>query len=159
MEFPATDLLRREHRDLERLLARFEGELSDPQAEGLLRLARTYAEIQGHLAAHFRKEEKVFYPTLAPSAATNDFEIARLIADHTDIRETSSAFQGLLDEAQAVAAPAVSVRADLSSSGWELWNLVHHHIAEEENRLLAFADRQLDSAAQAQLAAQMEAES
>jgi len=62
----ATDILRREHRETERLLERFESELGNPQGEGLAALARTFAEIQGHLASHFRKGEEVFYPALAP---------------------------------------------------------------------------------------------
>lgn len=67
MSFPATDQLRTEHRAMERLLERFEGELRNPQGEGLLALAKTFAEIQKHLAGHFAKEEEVFYPALAPS--------------------------------------------------------------------------------------------
>ena len=47
------------------------------------------------------------------------------------------------------------MRADLASAGWELWNLIHDHIAEEETRLLPFADGELDSTALTQLAAQM----
>ena len=45
MGFPVTELLRGEHREMERLLARIERELGDPQGEGLLALARTFAEI------------------------------------------------------------------------------------------------------------------
>jgi hemerythrin-like domain-containing protein len=142
---------------MERVLARFEGELCDPQGEGLLALARTFGEITQRLAAHFRKEEEVFYPALAPLLAATDKEISKLTGDHTDVRETFSAFQDLLDQARATTEPGVSVRADLSTIGWELWNLIHHHIATEERGLLAFADRQLDSTAQARLAAQMKA--
>src|ERR1019366_9286359 len=56
MSFPATDQLRTEHRAMERLLERFEGELRDPQGESLLALAKTFAETQKHLAGHFAKE-------------------------------------------------------------------------------------------------------
>jgi len=154
----STDILRREHHRMERRLERFEGELGNPQGKGLVALARTFAEIQAHLASHVRKEEEVFYPALAPMLTATDMEIGKLLDAHADIRETSAAFQDLLDRAQAAEVPDISVRADLSSIGWELWNLIHHHITEEENGLLAFADRQLDSSTQAQLALRMQTE-
>jgi hemerythrin-like domain-containing protein len=155
MSFPATDLLRSEHRTMERLLERFERELGDPQGEGLLELARTFAEIQEHLAGHFAKEEEVFYPALAPALGVTDTTMTRLNDDHADVRETSSAFRMLLEQAPPGSELPVSLRAELSSLGWQLWNLIHHHIDEEEHGLLAFADRSLAAEAQTRLAAQM----
>ncbi len=151
----ATDLLRIEHRAMERLLERFEAELRDPQGEGLRALAGTFGEIQEHLDAHFRHEEDVFYPSLAPLLPPTDGEIAKLNDDHTDVRETSSTFLELLERARSAADPAPSLRAELSTTGWTLWNLIHHHIAQEEAGLLAFADRKLDAAAQEKIAACM----
>lgn len=151
----ATNLLREQHRAIERLLERFEAELRDPQGEGLRALAKTFAEIQDHLAAHFRHEEEVFYPALAPLLSPTDGDIAKLTDDHADVRETSSTLQELLDRARSSTDPAPSLRAELSTTGWTLWNLIHHHIAEEETGLLAFADRRLDAAALQQLAARM----
>lgn len=155
MSFPATDQLRTEHRAMEGLLERFEGELSNPQGEGLLALAGTFAEIQKHLASHFTKEEEVFYPALAPALSATDAVITKLNDDHSKVRETSSAFVEVLEQALPGSELPISLRAELSSLGWELWNLIHHHIEEEEQRLLAFADRCLDAEAQARLAAQM----
>ena len=155
MSFPATDQLRTEHRAMQRLLERLEGELSDPQGEGLRALAKTFAEIQKHLAGHFAKEEGVFYPALASALGASDVEIPKLLDDHTNVRETSSAIEALLNQASPGTDLPVSLRAELSSLGWELWNLIHHHIEEEEQGLLAFADRRLDVEAQTRLAAQM----
>ena len=155
MSFPATDQLRTEHRAMQRLLERFEGELGDPQGEGLLALAETFAEIQKHLASHFAKEEEIFYPALASALGATDAEITKLLDDHTNVRETSSAMEALLKQASPGTDLPVSLRAELSSLGWELWNLIHHHIEEEEQGLLAFADRGLDVEAQTRLAAQM----
>ena len=155
MSFPATDQLRTEHRAMQRLLERFEGELSDPQGGGLLALAKTFAEIQKHLASHFAKEEEIFYPALASALGATDAEITKLLDDHTNVRETSSAMEALLKQASPGTDLPVSLRAELSSLGWELWNLIHHHIEEEEQGLLAFADRGLDVEAQTRLAAQM----
>ena len=56
MELSATELLRREHRQMERRLEPFEAAQNNPQGKGLLALAETFARIQEHLAAHFRKE-------------------------------------------------------------------------------------------------------
>lgn len=155
MSFPATDQLRTEHRAMERLLERFEGELRDPQGEGLLALAKTFAETQKHLAGHFAKEEEVFYPALAPSLSATDTMITKLIDDHSNVRETSSAFGVLLNLAPPGSELPVSLRADLSSLGWQLWNFIHHHIEGEEQGLLAFADRSLVAEAQTRLAVQM----
>ncbi len=152
----ATDYLRSQHRAIERILERFEAELRDPQGEGLRALAKTFAEIQEHLDAHFRNEEEVFYPALAPLLPPSDGDLAKLRDDHTDARETLSTFGELLDRARSSADPPPSLRAELSTTGWTLWNLIHHHIAEEETGLLAFADRRLDAAAQEQLAARMQ---
>ena len=155
MSFPATDLLRSEHRTMEGLLERFEAELGDPQGEGLRTLARTFAEIQEHLASHFAKEEEVFYPALAPLLDAADATVIRLNEDHADVRETSLAFQTLLGPVPPGSELAVSLRAELSSLGWQLWNLIHHHIDEEEHGLLAFADRSLAAEVQVKLAERM----
>jgi hemerythrin-like domain-containing protein len=155
MSFPATDLLRAEHRAMERLLERFEGELSDPQGEGLLALAKTFAEIQEHLAGHFAKEEEVFYPALAPALSVSGTMMTKLNDDHSNVRETSSAFGMLLNQAPPGSELPVSLRVELSSLGWQLWNLIHHHIEDEEQGLLVFADRSLPAEAQTRLAAQM----
>ncbi len=132
MSFPATDQLRTEHRAMQRLLERFEGELSNPQGEGLLALGATFAEIQKHLARHFAKEEEIFYPALGATLGAGDTDITKLLDDHTNVRETSSAMEGLLSQASPGTDLPVSMRAELSSLGWELWNLIHHHIEEEE---------------------------
>jgi hemerythrin-like domain-containing protein len=155
MSFPATDQLRAEHREMQRLLERFEHELGDPQGQGLLALGKTFAEIQTHLTSHFAKEEQIFYPALGSALDETDAEIAKLLDDHTDIRATSSAMEELLHQVSPGTDLPISQRAELSSLGWELWNLIHHHIEEEEQGLLAFADRELDVEAQTRLAAQM----
>ena len=154
--FPATDRLRSEHRAMEQLLEGFESDLSNPQGEGLLALARTFAEIQRHLATHFIEEEEVFYPALEPELAAADPTFVKLKDDHSNVRETSAAIQAVLDQAPHGSDLPLSRRAELSSLGWELWNQIHHHIEEEEQGLLAFADRTLDGDAQTRLAARME---
>ncbi len=151
----ATELLRRDHRAMERLLERWEYSLKAPQGEGLVSLGEIFSEIQQHLAAHFAKEENVFYPALEPLLSTAEAAISKLTDDHTDVRETSAAFQELLSQAQGAAEPSASLRSDLATVGWALWNQIHHHIAVEESGLLAFADRELSAERQATLAHQM----
>ena len=140
---------------MERMLERFEAELGDPQGNGLRALARTFADIQEHLASHFVKEEEVFYPAVAPRLGVTDTTMTGLTEDHSDVRETSGAFGALLGQAPPDSELPVSARADLLSVGWQLWNLIHHHIEEEERGLLAFADRSLGDEAQSRLRAQM----
>jgi hemerythrin-like domain-containing protein len=151
----ATELLRLEHRAIEAALARFERELGNPQGEGLVALSGTFREIHDRLALHFRQEEDVFYPALAPRLGPTDMTIAKLRNDHADVRETSSYVQDLLDRALGGSPANPSLAAELTSMGWTLWNLIHHHIAEEEKGLLASADRTLDATTQADLAEQM----
>lgn len=155
MNFPATERLRSDHRAMERLLEGFESDLSSPQGEGLLALARTFAEIQMHLATHFIEEEEVFYPALEPELAAADPMLAKLKDDHSNVRETSAAIQAVLDQVPRGSDPPLSQSAELASLGWVLWNQIHHHIEEEEHGLLAFADRTLDGDAQTRLAAEM----
>ena len=84
MNFPTTDRLRSEHRAMEQLLEGFESDLSNPQGEGLLALARTFAEIQRHLATHFIEEEEVFYPALESEFAAAHPTSAKLKDDHSN---------------------------------------------------------------------------
>jgi hemerythrin-like domain-containing protein len=155
MNFPATDRLRSDHRAIERLLEGFESDLSSPHGQGLVALARTFAEIQRHLAAHFVEEEEVFYPALEPELATAGPMFAKLKDDHSNVRETSAAIQALLDQVPQGGDLPLSQSAELASLGWVLWNQIHHHIEEEEHGLLAFADRTLDGDTQTRLTAAM----
>lgn len=155
MEFAATEILRRDHRRMEEILARFERELSDPQGKGLAAVARTLGEIRAKLALHFRREEEVFYPAFQMVAAASGYDTSNLRQEHSDVRGVITALESLLEARPDCGEPAPSVRAEIASVGWELWNHIHHHMAEEENGLLAFADRALDSEAQERLAKQM----
>ena len=150
----ATDLLRRDHRRMEEVLVRFERELSDPQGIGLEALARTFDEIRRDLALHFRREEEVFYPAFR-SAADTGYDTSKLEQEHSELEGVLSAFESLLGGRGAPLDPPPSTRAEIAGVGWELWNHIHHHMAEEESGLLAFADRVLDSAAQDRLARDM----
>ncbi len=155
MGLSATDLLRQDHRRMVDILARFEHELSDPQGKGLEVIARTFEEIGGELTLHFRREEEVFYPAFQSAAGASGYDTTKLRQDHSDVQEVIATLESLLKARPASGTPAPSVRAEIASVGWELWNRIHHHIAEEESGMLAFADRVLDSEAQETLARRM----
>ena len=155
MENSATELLRRDHRHLEEILSRFERELSDPQGKGLETIANTFDQIRRELALHFRREEEVFYPAFQSAAAASGYDTTKLLKEHADVRGVIEAFESLLKARPTSGAPALSIRAEIASVGWELWNHIHHHMAEEETGLLAFADRVLPSEAQSRLASRM----
>lgn len=140
---------------MEETLARFERELADPQGKGLEAIARTFAEIRAELEHHFRREEEVFYPAFQTAAAIAGYDTSNLQREHSDVRGVVAAFESLLETRLNSSAPAPSVRAEIASVGWELWNHIHHHMAEEETGLFAFADRVLDSEAQHRLAGEM----
>jgi iron-sulfur cluster repair protein YtfE (RIC family) len=144
---------------MEEVLARFERELSDPQGKGLEAIGRTFDEIRMDLALHFRREEDVFYPAFQSAAAEAGYDTSKLQQEHSDVKGVMAAFESLLATRSASGEPAPSIRAEIVSVGWELWNHVHHHMAEEEIGLLAFADRVLDSDAQDRLAREMIARS
>ena len=74
---------------MEAVFERFENALRNPQDQGLSTLSKTFFEIQELLAAHFRREEHIFYPALASMLRATDGEIAKLTDDHGDVRETS----------------------------------------------------------------------
>lgn len=152
---PATELLRRDHRRMEEILSRFERELSNPQGEGLEAIARTFDEIRTELALHFRREEEVFYPAFKAASAASGYDTSSLLQEHSDVQNVIAALESLQEARPISGAPAPSVRAEIASVGWELWNHIHHHMAEEESGLLAFADRVLDSEAQNRLAREM----
>ncbi len=151
----STDLLRGDHRRMEEILAQFERELSDPQGAGLDAIAHTLAEIRLELVQHFRREENVFYPAFQTTAAASGYDTSNLRQEHSDVRGVIAALESLLQSRSDCGVPAPSVRAEIASVGWELWNHIHHHMAEEESGLLAFADRVLDAGAQESLARHM----
>ena len=142
---------------MEQILERFEHELANPQEEGLAALSATLAEIRSDLERHFRREEKVFYSALQLQTAKADFDPSGLLSQHTDVQDAVAALESLLEEARRATSSALSLRAEISQVGWQIWNLVHHHMAEEEIGLFSFADEILDDETQERLAKAMEA--
>jgi hypothetical protein len=74
----AIDLLRREHRDIERLLADFDQASSDKDR------AKLFAKIRAKVLAHEEAERSVLYPAIKSAAAD---EIKRSMKDYTEINK------------------------------------------------------------------------
>ncbi|HYR85826.1 MAG TPA: hemerythrin domain-containing protein [Terriglobia bacterium] len=72
----AIDLLRRDHRDLERLVAEFDEAKSDKE------LAELFVRIRAKLLAHAEADLRVFYPAIKSAAAD---EIKRSAKDYIEI--------------------------------------------------------------------------
>ena len=74
----AIDLLRREHRDIERLLADFDQASSDKDR------AKLFTQIRAKVLAHEEAERSVFYPAIKSAAAD---EIKKSVKDYADINK------------------------------------------------------------------------
>jgi len=74
----AIDLLRRDHRDLERLLAEFDQATSDKDRVKLLE------RIRAKVLAHEEAELRIFYPAIKSAAAD---EIKRSVKDYGEINK------------------------------------------------------------------------
>jgi len=74
----AIDLLRRDHRDLERLLTEFDQATSDKDRVKLLE------RIRAKVLAHEEAELRIFYPAIKSAAAD---EIKRSVKDYSEINK------------------------------------------------------------------------
>lgn len=105
--------------------------------------------IQQLAAAHFDKEEGVFYPRLRPLYPDL---LAQLDRQHEEVREVERHVGELLAEAPA-AADARWLN-ELRTAGIQLHDLIQHHIVDEEDQLFRLAESRLSSEAQQELLAQ-----
>jgi hemerythrin-like domain-containing protein len=140
---PASDSLRADHRKIEGLL--------DPLLEALLHLTpagvndvrRHFQEIQRLTAPHFKREEGVFYPAIRDKDPSM---LARMDEQHADTRQIEAFLQELLDSL-----PPTPGERDLKELHWlgiQFHDAVQTHILDEEDHLLALADRVLSAAEQ-----------
>ena len=134
----AIDLLKQQHREVEKLFAQFEAAETEDKKE-------IFNQIADALAVHATIEEKQFYPA-AKSHKTEDIllesleehlGVKRIIADCLDADATDETFEA-----------KVKV----------LKEQVEHHVGEEENQLFPMVQRQLGSRKLDALGEAMEAE-
>jgi hemerythrin-like domain-containing protein len=149
---PASDLLRTDHRRIEMELDRLLTTVKHPGERMVLQVRDIFAEIQRLMKPHIHKEENVFYPYLR--AAFSEL-LAEMDEQHEYIAEVTAG----VDELTGMAGKGLSGRQylELIRLSSELFDAIQHHIVDEEDRLLRFADLHLSVVEQDSLAATMRA--
>lgn len=89
-------------------------------------------DIRRLYSIHFEKEEVVFYPSLRP---TFPDLLAEMDQQHDDVREVAQHVGDLLSDPPPT--PESRWLNDLRLFGTELYDLIQHHIVEEEDQLFA----------------------
>ncbi len=147
---PASDLLRSEHRLVETELDRLLHAVKHP-ADGIVSDLRwALAGVQRLLQPHFEKEEGVVYPYVRPQLPEL---LLQLDEQHEHAREVERHLVDLLEAIQG--APDERQRAELVRFATELYDVIQHHIVDEEDQLLRLADSMLSHEEQTALAAKM----
>lgn len=114
------------------------------EAQGAVRDIRRLSLI------HFEKEEVIFYPSLRE--AYPDL-LAQMDRQHDEVREVEQHVGDLLSDPP----PTLESRwlNDLQLLGTELFDLIQHHIVEEEDQLFRLAESRLTTEDQERLAVEM----
>ena len=147
---PASDLLRFEHRLVETELDQLLLAVKHPTDDIVSDLRRALSAVQHLLQPHFEKEEGIVYPYLRSqlpellSQLDEQHEYAREVERH--LIELLEAIQGPPNERQ---------RAEIVRFATELYDVIQHHIVDEEDQLLRLADSMLSQEEQTTLAAKM----
>ena len=144
----ACDHLRHDHRQIEECLDRLFAAVSHPGPELVSQVRSAISSLQRLEAAHFEKEESLFYPKLRPAFADL---LSRMDLQHEDIRQFDQWVSELLSDPPEF--PETRWADELRRSCIELHDRIQHHIVDEEDQLFRLADRDLAPEDQAMLAA------
>ena len=107
-------------------------------------------QIRNLSAIHFEKEEVIFYPSLRP--AFPDL-MAQMDRQHDEVREVEQHVEELFSDPPG--APESRWLNDVRLFGTELYDLIQHHIVEEEDQLFRLAESRLTMEEQDRLSAEM----
>lgn len=148
-----TDILKAEHRVIERVLGALETAAQRLDAGKALDasffvLASDF--IKGFAdGCHHRKEEGVLFPALqAAGIPSEGGPIGVMLYEHDLGRQFTAAMRAAAEKMQAGDA---SARDDVVRAASEYAALLRQHIAKEDNILFMMADRVLDAAAQGRI--------
>ena len=96
------------------------------------RLREVHDYFATHFAAHLLEEETTLFPYLRRCLPDGPDLVARLQAEHAEIRRKREEFGNCLDVAAELGdgLPSAVVN-DLLVFGWELWDLLDHHAHAE----------------------------
>jgi hemerythrin-like domain-containing protein len=147
---PASDLLRSEHRLVEVQIDQLLYTVKHPAGDIVSNVRRALSGVQFLSQSHFQKEENILYPALRSqlpellSLLDEQHEYAREVEGH--LIELIESIEGAPDERQL---------AELIRFSTELYDVIQHHIVDEEDQLLRLADSSLSQEEQTSLAARM----
>jgi hemerythrin-like domain-containing protein len=144
----ACDHLRHDHRQVEECLDRLFAAVSLSGPELVSQVRSAISSLQRLEAAHFEKEESLFYPKLRP--AFPDL-LGKMDLQHEDVRELDQLVSELLSDLPE--SPESRWADELRRLCIELHDRIQHHIVDEEDQLFRLADRNLTPEDQAMLAA------
>jgi len=136
--FSACDKLREDHREMEVYLDRLLAALRLPGPELIAEAQAAVRDIRRLSSIHFEKEEVIFYPSLRP--AVPDL-LAQMDQQHADVREVEQHVRDLLSDPPPT--PESRWLNDVRLFGTELFDLIQHHIVEEEDQLFRLAESRL----------------
>lgn len=146
----ASDLLRADHRKMEKYLDSLLDALKHLSAERVAEIRRDFAAMEKLAEVHFELEERAYYPrvrALAPKV------MDLMETEHSVVRETE---RGLRELLESFSDPATQRSLDeLHRIGIEFHDAVEVHIIDEEDQLLKLADQLLTLDEQRSLAAAM----
>jgi hemerythrin-like domain-containing protein len=138
----ATDLLKKQHREVEKLFKEVEG------AEDARTRRRLLDEIGEKLKLHTSIEENIFYP------AVKEIETKKAEEMVLEAFEEHHVVDLVLAELPKVDPEAETFEAKMTV----LKELVEHHVEEEEDEMFPMAEKKFGREKSQELAAQMEAE-
>jgi hemerythrin-like domain-containing protein len=146
----ACEHLREDHREMEAYLDRLLAALQRLGPERIAEAQAAVRDIRRLSSIHFEKEEVIFYPSLRP--AFPDL-LARMDQQHDEVREVAQHVGDLLSDPPPT--PESRWLNDLKLFGTELYDLIQHHIVEEEDQLFRLAESQLTTKDQERLTVEM----
>lgn len=143
-----TDVLRREHRQIEERLAELSNDLRaladrGPDPVVLDRIERAAGYIDHEMALHHRKEEEGLFPLLAPHLEAS-LDLDSRVADHEDLSIMNGKFRQALQDCRRQDGPDGHFAAQmLKGYGLYIVHLVLEHLLKEDQILFLIADRYL----------------
>jgi hemerythrin-like domain-containing protein len=110
--------------------------LISPGGPGVCRALQRLREVHDYFATHFTahllEEEQTLFPYLRKRLPDGPDVVARLQAEHAEIRRKRQEFGDCLDVAAELEDQLPSaVINDLLTFGWELWDMLDHHAHAE----------------------------
>ena len=137
----ATELLIKDHENVQELFAQFERSREDAQKKSML-----FDKIKDELQMHTKVEEEIFYPAVEelPIERAKD-DIERSLQDHEEV-------DALLDELQSLSPDD----ADFDEKMTELMDAVRSHIQLEQEEVFKVARAGLDEEKLEEMGREME---